>query len=243
VKIVKASYKILRPERLKDALSIVEYAARISHRSEDGMTEDSAPDFLRRVVMERADWSVAEHESFSVEFVVDRGITHELVRHRLASYTQESTRFVNYVKKMPPVFIYFNPEVECPFCINGDTLTEQGKHIIGYESSRGEDCRYYQAWVDSIRASEVAYQKLIASGVRPQEARSILPNALAAKLLMTCNLRNWRHFFLMRTTKQAHPQMREVTIPLLEEVKRLVPVLFEDIEPLASQAHNARLGR
>jgi thymidylate synthase (FAD) len=194
-----------------------EYAARVSHRSEDAIKEDSAERLLRFIVMNKGDFSVIEHASFSVEFLVDRGITHEIVRHRLFSYTQESTRFVNYVKKMPPSFI------EPP--INDPTLLS--------------------IWKEAIENIEIAYKTLIDFKVSPQLARSVFPNALASKIVMTGNLRNWRHFLLMRTTVEAHPQIREVTIPLLQELQGIKSIswLFEDITPESTQANNMKLMR
>lgn len=206
----------MEPELLAGALSRIEYAARVSHRSEENSGDD-AEKFIRAVVIGHGDWSVTEHVSVSVEFLVDRGITHEIVRHRIASYTQESTRFVNYAKKMPPSFIYPVPGVE------------------------EED--YSPTWVTAIENAEWAYRELLSSGWRPQEARSVFPNALSSKIIVTFNLRTWRHFFLMRTSKEAHPQMRQVTIPLLSEFKRLVPVLYEDIMPESRQIENISKGQ
>ena len=192
----------------------IEWCARISHRSEDA--EPDTLRFLRSVVLQHGDWSVVEHASVSVDFYVDRGITHELVRHRLFAFTQESTRFVNYEKKMPPSFI--EPD-------------------LGYSTaSMGVFHRV-------INQLENAYRELIELGNAPQIARSVFPNALASRIVITGNLRNWRHFLLMRTTKEAHPQMREVTIPLLAEFQAKIPILYEDIEPLAKQADNLRKGR
>lgn len=197
------------------ALRTIEGIGRISHASEDAQTETSYERFIRSVVLDHGDWSIVEHVSASVVFVVDRGISHELVRHRLASYTQSSTRFINYVKKMPPAFVKpveMPPSVEC-------------------------------AWENAINTSEAAYKSMIEAGVAPQIARSVFPNALATKVVMTCNLRNWRHFLLMRTTKETHPQMREVTIPLLARFKKAVPLLFDDIESGQRQADNLKKAR
>jgi thymidylate synthase (FAD) len=212
MKIVAPYAKIMEPDELACALRRIEYAARISHRSEDesGLNTER---FIRAVVLQHGDWSVTEHVSASVEFLVDRGITHEIVRHRIASYTQESTRFVNYAKKMPPSFIY--PR-------EGDPDPE---------------------WVKAIKQCEASYRALLDKGWRPQEARSVFPNALSSKIIVTFNLRTWRHFFLMRTSKEAHPQMRQVTIPLLAEFQRLVPVLYEDIVPESRQVDNIARGR
>jgi thymidylate synthase (FAD) len=247
MKIVQPYAKIMEPELLAGALTRVEYAARVSHRSEDE-TSANTEKFIRAVVLQHGDWSVVEHVSASVEFLVDRGITHEIVRHRIASYTQESTRFVNYAKKMPPSFIYPKPEVECSHCLADNEV------IAGPFSTESEfyhcitpgncaPCAYDKYWLRAIREVEGQYKNLLSSGWRPQEARSVFPNALSSKIIVTFNLRAWRHFFLMRTSKEAHPQMRQVTIPLLAEFQRLVPVLYEDIVPESRQVDNIARGR
>ena len=196
-------------------LKHIEWCARISHRSEDAVTPDSYDRLLRSVVLQHGDWSVVEHASVSVDFYVDRGITHELVRHRLFAFTQESTRFVNYEKKMPPSFV--RPD-----------LSNTEAELI---------------WESAIVSAEHFYRSMLQHGCPPQIARSVFPNALASRIIITGNLRNWRHFLLMRTTKEAHPQMREVTIPLLKEFKAKIPIFYEDIEPLAKQSDNLRKGR
>lgn len=197
------------------ALQHVEWCGRISHRSEDSQGPDSWERFIRAVVLQHGDWSIVEHSNATVDMVVDRGITHEIVRHRLFSFTQESTRFVNYEKKMPASFIV-------PPNMNHDSVHE---------------------WEKAIMACENAYKMLLAAGQSPQIARSVFPNALASRIIVTGNLRSWRHFFLMRTTKEAHPQMRQVTIPLLAEFQAKIPIIFEDIEPLARQVDNIAKGR
>lgn len=203
----------------------IEWCGRISHRSEEAQTETSWEKFLRSVVLGHGDWSIVEHAVATVDAIVDRGITHEWVRHRLGSYTQESTRFVNYEKKMPAAFIR-------PAGLSDDA----------HRAGNGEQTELSQAqlWEHAIHISEQSYKRLIASGVTPQIARSVFPNALASRIVTTYNLRNWRHFFLMRTTREAHPQMRQVSIPLLKEFQEKIPVLFEDIEPEAKQADNLK---
>jgi thymidylate synthase (FAD) len=196
-------------------LQKIEWCGRISHRSEDAQTPESWDRFIRAVVLGHGDWSIVEHVSATVDFLVDRGITHELVRHRLFSFTQESTRFVNYEKKMPPSFI--EPTALGP----------------------GE----FEVWHRSIETAETAYQDLLKLGNAPQIARSVFPNALASRIIITGNLRNWRHIFLLRSTKEAHPQMKEVIIPLLHQFKERIPILFEDIEPEARQIDNMRKPR
>ena len=273
MKIVRPYAKLCNTD-LGRALNVIEAAARVSHASEDKQMDNTAERFIKNVVIDHGDWSVVEHVSATVEFKVDRGITHEIVRHRIAAYTQSSTRFINYDKKYqkghekegqvitPAEFIYPKTDVECEHCVAGhdpttmngyDKITE-GENYQHHFHPRHEfrkvdleyhvePCAYDQYWLSAIKASESMYKELIAKGWRPQEARSVFPNALASKLIMTCNLRNWRHFFLMRTSKEAHPQMRQVTIPLLKAFQEAVPLLYDDIIPESRQADNIAKGR
>ncbi len=208
------------------ALREIEWCGRISHRSEEAQTADSWERFVRTVVLGHGDWSIVEHVSATVDMLVDRGITHEVVRHRLCAFTQQSTRFVNHAKKMPPEFIY-------PF---------QG-HEYGSVTDDPESTKGQSAWEHAIDACEDAYRELVGNGVAPQIARSVFPNALASRIIVTANLRNWRHVMIMRTTKEAHPQMRQVMIPLLAEFQEKIPVLFEDIAPLEKQSEAMRKAR
>lgn len=221
----------------------IEWAARVSHRSEDAQKADSYERFIRTVVLDHGDWSVVEHATVSVDMLVDRGVTHELVRHRLFSYTQESTRFVNYDKKMETSFIYPIPDVSCSFCLACEALAFNVPAWT-HESPHGRvPCPYNPAWLSTITDVRMKYTGLLSDGWRPQEARSVLPNALASRIIVTGNLRNWRHVFLMRTTREAHPQMRQVMIPLLQEFQQKIPILFEDIAPDARQVDNLRKPR
>ncbi len=210
----------------------IEYAARVSHGSEDKITSESYDRFLRSVVLQHGDWSVVEHEKVTCEFLVDRGITHEIVRHRLASYTQESTRFINYQKKggeakfVMPEFQVPTP-ANCPENMSPNDALEFVK----------------RSWFKSVGVAEEEYMTLINNGIKPQIARSVLPNALASKIIMTMNLRAWRHFFIMRTSAQTHPQMRQVTEPLLAEFQRNIPILYEDIMPGGQQSEMMKLAR
>ncbi len=219
----------------------IEWCGRISHRSEDSQGTDSWQRFIKAVVLDHGDWSIVEHVSVSVDAVVDRGITHEWVRHRLFSFTQESTRFVNYEKKMVPSFIYPKPDVECKWCLEGNqSVPSDCGWTHRYEGGAVQSCAYDYDWMIAIAQSEFTYRQLISRGWRPQEARSVFPNALASRILTTGNLRNWRHFFIMRTTAEAHPQMRQVTIPLLAEFKSCFPILFDDIELMAKQSESMK---
>jgi thymidylate synthase (FAD) len=191
-------------------LQKIEWCGRISHRSEEAQTEDSWRRFIETVVLGHGDWSIVEHASVTIDMVVDRGITHEWVRHRLCAFTQESTRFVNYEKKMPASFIK-------PIGMDAETSQEEN-------------------WCSAIENAEQSYQRMTRQGAAPQIARSVFPNALASRIITTTNLRNLRHIMIMRTTKEAHPQMRQVTIPLLAELKAKIPIIFDDIEPLTKQS-------
>ena len=191
----------------KNLLRNVEYYARVSHASEDQITPESYDRFLRSVVLTHGDMSVIEHEKVTCEFLVDRGITHEIVRHRIGSYTQESTRFVNYQKR------------------GGEAR---------FIRPMGIDINH--DWNNAIEVTEKTYMTLIDQGMKPQIARSVFPNALASKIIVTYNLRSWRHFFIMRTSAEAHPQMRQVCDPLLREFQEKIPILYEDIEPGERQA-------
>lgn len=235
------------------ALFQVEAAARVSHRSEAEQSETTTERFINAVVLKHGDWSVVEHVTATVEFLVDRGVTHEIVRHRLFSYTQESTRFVNYAKRMPPSFVYpivkDGIPVECNMCLSevndGPLPIDESMNAQHCEpwvhGLDDQKCAYEPAWLCSIRHAEDEYRNLLDIGWRPQEARSVFPNALASKLIMTGNLRCWRHFFQMRTTVEAHPQMRQVTIPLLAQFKQAVPLIFDDLQPDARQIDNLKL--
>ena len=221
MKIIEPSATLIRPQTPEGgliALRAIESMARISHHSEDAQTEDSWKRFIEAVVIQHGDWSVVEHGVASVIFRVDRGITHELVRHRLFSFTQESTRFVNGAKKYPDGLEFIMPE---------------GWHATSSDTK-------IHVWCRSMEKAETDYLTLLQCGIRPQEARSVLPNALASTVGVTGNFRAWRWFFLARTTKESHPDMRRVTIPLLAQFKEKIPVLFDDIEPEARQIDHAK---
>jgi thymidylate synthase (FAD) len=155
-----------------------------------------------------------------VRFICDRGVSHEIVRHRLASYSQESTRFCNYVNEN-----------------FGSEITFIEPCFWSKDKCVGDVQRSYcsTTWEDAMVAAEAAYFELIRDGAQPQEARSVLPNSLKTEIVVTMNLREWRHFFKLRaagTAGRPHPQMLELTIPLLGEFKQARPVVFDDIMPM-----------
>ena len=175
-------------------------------KSEDKITDTSAQTFVGSII-KRGHEAVLEHASVTVKFVVDRGVSHEIVRHRLAAYCQESTRYCNYSK---------------------DGFGGQVTFIQPNFLDRGT--RGWELWVLACEQAEKAYFDLLNWGCSPQEARAVLPNSLKTEVVMTANLREWRHFFKLRTAPAAHPQMREVTIPLLRRMQELIPVVFDDIK-------------
>ena len=183
----------------------IELCGRVCYKSENRITPESAENFVRSIIARKHE-AVLEHFSFSVRFIVDRGVSHEIVRHRLASYCQESTRYCNYVNDK------FGSEITV---------------IKPYYLEEGSVA--FEEWKTACRRAEEAYTWFIQAGYSPQEARAVLPNSLKTEIIMTANLREWRHFFKLRTAAAAHPQMREVTVPLLREVQRRIPVVFEDI--------------
>jgi thymidylate synthase (FAD) len=198
-------------------LRFIEKQARISHRSQDAQTGDSWKRFITAVVIGHGDWSVTEHASVTATIRVDRGVTHELVRHRLFSFTQESTRFVRYHGNM--------------------------EFIVPAPAERINDPVFMELWRKGMEQAEQNYERAISQNWRPQEARSLLPNALAATIAVTGNFRNFRHLFLMRTSRETHPDFRRIVDPMLVEFKRLIPLLYDDIEPNARQVDNLKKSR
>jgi len=205
MKIIKPGFEILDQINGEEILKRIERYGRTCYKSEDRITPGSAKKFVA-MLLERGHESVIEHEKVTVRVICDRGVSHEIVRHRIASYSQESTRYCNYRSK--------GIQVIEPFFFVGE----------GNEKK-------YRLWQEAMEACEKAYNTLIELGCSPQEARSVLPNSLKTEIVITYNLRQWRHFFRLRTAKMAHPQMQEIAIPLLKEFQRLIPVIFDDIVP------------
>lgn len=163
--------------------------------------------------------AMIEHSQLSVRFYVDRGVSHELVRHRVASFGQESTRYCNYSNNK------YNNEISVIDLQDGIILdTKMVKESAGVVAA------VYTEWIKAMQDAERHYLKMIELGATPQIARSVLPNSTKTELVMTANYREWRHFFKLRTAIAAHPQMREITIPLLKELKSKIPIIFDDIE-------------
>lgn len=203
MKVISPSFEILAMEDAETILKRIEAAGRTCYKSEDKITPVSAEAFVRRII-KSGHHSVLEHVSATVRLTCDRGVSHEIVRHRLASYSQESTRYCNYGRGNGLVFIK-------PCFL------------------KASDANRYSLWESAMQAAEHAYNNLLACGATPQEARSVLPNSLKTEVVITANMREWRHIFKLRCDKAAHPQMRELMVPLLCEMNERCPVLFEDI--------------
>lgn len=206
MKIIKPMFIIESSIDNDSILKHIEKAGRTAYKSEDKITDESASYFIQMLI-NRKHLSVFEHAFITVRIICDRGISHEIVRHRLASYTQESTRYCNYSKGK------FGSEITVIAPCFWDENDEK-----------------YKLWIKAMTLVEETYNKLILLGASAQEARSVLPNSLKTEIVVTMNLREWLHFFELRTTKAAHPQMREIAIPLLKEFKRKLPVIFSSIK-------------
>lgn len=206
MKTVIPSFEILGNVNSVEILKNLEYYARTCYKSEGLISDDSAAPFLRRIIKNGHE-SVIEHEKVTVKITCDRGVSHEIVRHRIASYSQESTRYCNYSKEK-----------------FGNELTFI-KPFFWEEGSQE-----YQIWKAQMQAIENNYLNLIRLGAPPDQARTILPNSLKTEIVVTMNFREWRHFFRLRTSKRAHPQMREISIPLFFKFRELFPPLFDDIQ-------------
>ncbi len=187
-------------------LKHIEACGRVCYKSEGRTTDDSYLAFCKNI-LKRGHEAVLEHDAFTIKFIVDRAIANEIVRHRLASYCQESTRYCAYNKDA------FGKQI---------TIIRPESLEVGSEA--------YKLWEETCQVAEKNYFAMLDLGINQQIARDILPLSLKTEIIMTANIREWRHFFRLRTSPFAHPQMRQITIPLLNDLKTRIPVLFDDIE-------------
>lgn len=209
MKIIEPSHTFETPidgEHGRAMVKLIERAGRTCYKSECKITEESASEFVRKIVQVHKHQSVIEHASVTVRFICDRGVSHELVRHRLAAYSQESTRYCNYASGK------FGEEI---------TVIRPDFFKVG--------SRCYDVWELACLEAEINYLNLLAHGASPQEARSVLPNSLKTEVVMTANLREWRHVFQMRCAPAAHPQMRQLMLPVLADFKAHLPEVFGDL--------------
>lgn len=205
MRIIEPSFEVM-PVNGEEILKNIERAGRTCYKSEDKITADSARKFVAGIVKSGHE-SVIEHEKITVRIICDRGVTHEIVRHRIASYSQESTRYCNY---------------------SADKFGNELTFIRPFYWN--DDPEKMEAWLCHMKLTEETYMQLIKLGASPQEARAILPNSLKTEIVVTMNIREWRHFFKVRCSPAAHPQMREVAIPILKKFQEIIPVVFDDIQ-------------
>jgi thymidylate synthase (FAD) len=215
--LVKPDAQIIQDINREEILRKIEFYGRTCYRSRDKATSESSKRFVQNLI-KRGHLSVIEHINVTSQIICDRGVTHELVRHRLCSYSQESTRYINYkegVEFIIPLWTSFKPMVS----------TEK----FSYDSYFNKDNVDEMIWFNSMIDAEKAYIDLIDQGWTPEKARTVLPNSLKSEIIMTTNLREYRHIFQLRTTKQSHPQIREVMNILLRDFKKRIPIIFDDI--------------
>lgn len=208
MRVINAGYEIISNLNGAEILKHIERCARVCYKSEDRITDDSAEKMVAALIRSGHE-AMLEHYSFTVKFICDRGISHELVRHRLSSFAQESSRYCCYAKdKFGKELTFINP------CF--------------WES----DSDNYARWFHEMDEAEKTYLAMIEDGATPEQARDILPMSIKTEIVMTANLREWRHFLKLRAegvTGKPHPQMLEITIPFLNELKQKIPVVFDDI--------------
>ena len=212
MKIISPSFEILTPLDGQAILKHIELCGRVCYKSEDKITDTSAATFVASII-KRGHEAVLEHYDITVKFICDRGVSHELVRHRLASYCQESTRYCNYSKDK------FGNQITCIDLATG----------FSYDLDDENDRKKYEVWQKAMEAAEQYYFQMLELGAKPEEARSILPNSLKTEIVMTMNLREWRHFIRLRSANAAHPQMRQVSELILKKFSEEYPLFFRDL--------------
>ena len=238
MKIIPPSHKILFMPDPSTILETIELAGRTCYKSEERITADSAGKFVRRII-KSGHHSVIEHMSISIRFVCDRGVSHELVRHRLAAYSQESTRYCDYTRDglqfirplwyrefLPLGRYWLRPK-------NGRVIFQIGddesalEELPPFPTDDVGNCA--KLWLESMAEVESSYFSMRFYSASPEHARSVLPNSLKTEIVMTANLREWRHVLKLRTGKAAHPQIREIMLPILAELKNKLPDVFGDL--------------
>lgn len=209
MKIIDPSYEILTDISPFGTLELeqIERAARTCYKSEDKILDqaESAKKLIRKLI-ENGHEAMLEHSILSVKFICDRGVSHELVRHRIVSFAQESTRYCNYSQDK-----------------FGKEITVIAPVAFAYGS------KAYYIWATTCSFAEVSYFELLNDGASPQDARAVLPNSLKTEVVMTANYREWRHILELRCSEKAHPEMRRLMLPLLKDLHELMPVMFDDI--------------
>ena len=201
MEMIEQSHKILQyPD---NALWLIETAARTCYRSGARTQSGSDVEMVKKLIA-REHFAMLEFGDVTVKFITNRGVTHELVRHRLCSFAQESTRFVRYDDKM---------EFIKPVWWNSATLMQR------------------ELFISQCVSAEKCYNDLLESGWSPQQAREVLPNALKTEIVVKANIREWRHIFSLRCSEAAHPQIRALMQALREDLKEIMSVVFDKVLP------------
>lgn len=236
--LVKPYFKIEDEVDGEKILKNLERYGRTCYKSEAKITADSAARFVRGIIKSGHE-SVVEHEKVTVRIICDRGVTHEIVRHRLASYSQESTRYCNYGGGATFIIPFWVRLKEGEY--------REASDVFPPRNDRAWEHLEYaeQIWFSAMLDNEKAYTGLLRAGWTPQEARTVLPNSLKTEIVVTYNLREWRHFLKVRCSPKAHPQMREIAVPLLKEFQKRTPIIFDDIscgdeKPVADKVLDGR---
>ena len=213
MKFIDQSFEILTPNYSREeVLKQIELAARTCYKSENRICEGSASKLVRKIVQLGHEAMLEHGPSLSVRFITDRGVTHELVRHRVASFAQESTRYVKYGEDMEFIVPVWLPARDREILISGKD------EFLSYPVS---------AFVMAIKLASLSYTELMKAGWKAQEARAVLPNSLKTEIVVTANLREWKHIFELRCSKAAHPQIRDLMLPLLKYMSEILPEIFE----------------
>ena len=217
MKIIKPSFEILTPIDRESVYKHLELIARTCYKSEDKITDESAPKMVKGLIKSQH-LAMIEHYSISVKFFCDRGVTHETVRHRVASYAQESTRYCNYSgEKFGSEITYID--------LRGGMERDPKTSALDAVTFNA----IYNEWLLACADAERHDNKMIELGASPQIARSVLNNSTKTEIVVTMNLREWVHFFNLRavgTTGAPHPQMAESTQPVLAVFADALPEVF-----------------
>lgn len=207
MKVIEPSVELINPVPYEVAMNTIEIAGRTCYKSEENMSDNTSEGFISRII-KRGHESVLEHVSITARFICDRGVSHEIVRHRIGAYSQESTRYCNYSENK-----FGNEITVIKPCFWSESDNEYG------------------IWEISCKEDEENYISLIRDhNSTPQEARAVLPNSLKTTIIVTYNFREWRHFLRLRCNPASHPQMRQVAFMALKELKTKYPVFFFDFE-------------
>lgn len=202
--------EVINPRKI---INTIERAGRTCYKSEHNISDGSAERFIKNII-KRGHESVLEHEKITVRIICDRGVSHELVRHRLASYTQESSRYCNYSNDK------FGNEITF--------IVPVGLELKDLDTENKTDLRV--VWENAMNNAEESYLHLIRLGAKPDLARGVLPTDVKTEIVVTMNLREWRHFFKLRTDQAAHPNIRYIARDMLKTFQTLLPCVFSDIE-------------